>query len=42
VLPGYLMQLAIRGPDAVDTIAATVQAMFSTTSTPKVRRRRAN
>jgi hypothetical protein len=34
VLPGYLMQLAISGSDAVDTIAATVQAMFSTTSTP--------
>ena len=34
VLPGYLMQLAIRGPNAVDTIAATVQAIFSTTLTP--------
>ena len=42
VLPGYLMQLAICGPNAVDTIAATVEAMFSTTLTPNVRRRRAN
>jgi AcrR family transcriptional regulator len=32
VLPGYLMQLAIRGPDALDAIPATVEALFSTSS----------
>ena len=40
VLPGYLMQLAIRGADAVDGVPATVEAMFSTdTAAPKSRRR---
>jgi AcrR family transcriptional regulator len=32
VLPGYLMQLAIRGPDALDAIPATVEALISTSS----------
>ncbi len=42
VLPGYLMQLAIRGPEAVEAIPATVEAIFSTKTSPKSRRRRAN
>ena len=36
VLPGYLMQLAIRGPNAVDAIPATVESLFPTSSTPKL------
>lgn len=38
VLPGYLMQLAIRGPRAVDAIPAAVTTMFS----PKSKRKQAN
>jgi len=41
ILPGYLMQLAISGPKAVDTIPATVEAMFSTTTAAKSKRRQA-
>jgi TetR/AcrR family transcriptional regulator, transcriptional repressor of aconitase len=41
VLPGYLMQLAISGPRAVDTIPAVIESMFSTTATPRSKRRRA-
>jgi hypothetical protein len=42
ILPGYLMQLAIRGPHAVDGIPGEVKAMFSLTPTPKSKRRQAN
>jgi AcrR family transcriptional regulator len=42
MLPGYLMQLAIRGPHAVDSIPAEVKAMFSPTPMPKSKRRQAN
>ena len=37
LLPGYLMQLAIRGPQAVSTIPATVKRTFSAKSAPKPR-----
>jgi AcrR family transcriptional regulator len=42
VLPGYLMQLAIRGPEAVDAIPATVEALFPSKAAPKSKRRHAN
>jgi AcrR family transcriptional regulator len=39
LLPGYLMQLAIRGAHVVDDIPAEVKAMFSPAPTPKSKRR---
>jgi len=42
VLPGYLMQLAIRGPEAVDAIPATLEALFLSKTAAKSRRRPAN
>jgi TetR/AcrR family transcriptional regulator, transcriptional repressor of aconitase len=42
VLPGYLMQLAIRGAEAVDAIPATVEAIFPGQTVPKSKRRQAN
>ncbi len=41
-LPGYLMQLAIRGPRAVDRIPADVKETFSPAATSKPARRQAN
>jgi AcrR family transcriptional regulator len=42
VLPGYLMQLAIRGPEAVEAIPATVEAIFPNKTASKSRSRQAN